>query len=239
MADSPSQLTAWRVGGQVDPAWLETADPDAEQGVNELAGRTWDQIRVTTTLSTPTGGAPIVDPTNGAHIHPLSTVETLARDVDTGAPSDGQWHTDLLKAVIADDPDEALQPTGLVWQLTVEIDADPAGNGTRWTTVNEYDIQIDADRDYVAEGETVTVNGLTCIDVNALIAVPVTTPPTTAFADAVQDVLDADPTFVRVWRYASGSYGPDRTARIFIQRPGDPDPTGLGTNDIVIPLEGI
>lgn len=183
MADQPTTLTAWRVGGQIDPAWLID--------VAGLVGRTWENIRAVATLQLPTHGAlPIVDPTNGAHISPLAVTHVLARDAVTGAPSDGQWITASLKVTTADDADDALQPTGLTWQIAVAVDI-LTGAGEQWTDVYTYRVTIDADRDYVAESETITVDGTTCIDINALITPPLTTPVATDFEAAVLAILAA------------------------------------------------
>ncbi len=176
MADIPSTLTAWRVGGQIDPAWLVD--------VAGLAGRTWTSIRATAVLSQPPGSDPIVDPTNGAHQSPLLVDVVLARDPVTGLPSEGQWHTAPLKVTTAADPAVALQPTGLTWRVVVSV----AAVGTAYVDVYSYTIALDADRDYGAVGETIEVAGETCVDINALLEEPATLPVTPSFAERVRSV---------------------------------------------------
>ena len=141
MADQPSTLTSWRIGGQLDPAWL--AD------VAGLVGRTWESVRATSTLNLGAGNELAVDPSNGAHIHPLQVAETIDRAAADGQPSDGQWRTPLLKPTRAVDPDQALQPVGVTWSVTVSVL--PQG-ATTFVDVTSYAFELDADRDYTCRG---------------------------------------------------------------------------------------
>ena len=167
---TPSTLRTYRVGGQLDPAWVASSVP-------------WTHVRATAALSRPDDGAPAVDPTNGAHEHPLVTVRTL-----TAAEADGQWATTELKPTAATDPDLALQPTGMLWTITVEI-----RRGATWHEVITYEVAPSGDRDYDGQGELITVAGDDCININDLIPTPDTTPISDAFADRVIDAIEEHP----------------------------------------------
>ena len=174
MAEVASTLRTLRIGGQVDPAWdLDGAD------------RSWLNIRAIATLGPDPDDAPIVDPSNSAHEHPLSVTNTL-----TLADSNGQWSTAPLKPTAATDPDQALQPGGLSWTISVEVER----TANRWECVEVYSpVALNGERDYAGNNETITVNGETAVDINALIPVPITTPASSAFTDNVLDILADNP----------------------------------------------
>jgi len=161
-----STLRTYPVGGQLDPAWLASSIP-------------WTHVRATATLSRPDDGAPIVDPTNGAHEHPTTVVSTL-----TAEAADGMWATAPLKPTTSTGADLALTPGGLTWDITVEIK-----RGATWHEVTTYEVAPSGDRDYDGEGELISVDGDDCVDINALIPAPVSVPASSIFEDAVLEVL--------------------------------------------------
>lgn len=197
MTATPSTLRTFRIGGQIDPAWAGAIP--------------WTQVRATATLATPTDGTPILDPSNGAHEHPLTTSNTL-----TAAVAGGQWSTTPLKPTTAANVSLALQPTGLYWTIDVALQW-----GQTWQPAGTYTVQLSGDRNYSALGETVTVNGQTCADVVDLLPPPSTT-------------VTTDVTGITVLVWDGNAWTTDANVAVYIRRTGDPAPTGLNSNDIVI-----
>lgn len=193
---SASTLRTFRIGGQVDPAWATATLP-------------WTSVRAVATLSSPTDGSLVVDPTNGATEAPLTVSNTL-----TATQAAGQWCTAALKPTTAAAPSQALQPTGLYWVVVVAVQ-----RGASWQTVGTWRVQLDGVRDYVTLGETITVAGQVCVNVNAL---PAATGPT------------ATGTGLTVWAWDGARWTIDPNVAIYLQRTGDPTPTGLAAGDIVI-----
>lgn len=171
----------------------------------------WANVRATAALSLPSDGSPILDPSNNAHEHPLVVSNTL-----TAATSGGQWCTAALKPTTAPLPANALQPTGLYWVITVALQWE-----TTWQNVATYSVLLDGTRNYSGLGETITVAGNTCVDIVNLTAPPSTTVVTTN-------------TTMRVLVWDGSNWVPDTTVAVYIQRTGDPTPTGLSSNDIVL-----
>ena len=165
-----STLRTYPVGGQLDPAWLAASIP-------------WTEVRATACLQVPTGTGPAVDPTNGAHESPTTVARTLTADA-----ADGMWATAPLKPVTGLDADLALQPSGCVWSVTVEIK-----RGATWHTVATYTVAPSGDRNYSGLGELTTIAGDDTIDINALLPPPLTAPPSDAFEQAVLEVLANNP----------------------------------------------
>jgi hypothetical protein len=149
MAEIASTLTTWRVGGQIDESALT--------GISQLA-----DIIVVATLTGLTGQNAI-DPTNGAIVlrGPYTTVIGGVPGTATDSPvPDGNttltsrlWWTEPLKATGAVLPADALQPSGLSWRISVSA-TDQRG---RTHALAAFTVNIDGDRDYTTEGETILV----------------------------------------------------------------------------------
>ena len=173
MAVAPSTLRTLKIGGQIDPAWALDTGEDL----------VWSDVRVIATLGHATEPEPYVDPTNGAHEHPLA----VSRDL-TAAVSAGQWATAALKPTISADPDDALQPTGLAWTITVHV-----LRSKEWVCVATYTVTLDGTVDYEGTGKTITVADEQVVNINDLLPPPTTDPVSNAFTTGVLEVLAANP----------------------------------------------
>lgn len=189
-----TSITAHRVGGQLDEAIITQA------------GYEYADLIVTATL-VGDGGEPVIDPTNTATVldGPYKTVigGTARTDTTEGA-ADGEttlagryWWTDKLKATVAADPDNALQPTGLSWTISLQA------QGRRGLVeLRSWSVTLDADRDYVTEGETIAVDTSAheggavdeeVVNIAYLLPPPTTVPVSDAFVNGVEDAMASIP----------------------------------------------
>jgi hypothetical protein len=186
MAEIASTLATWRVGGQIDESALT--------GISQYA----DIVVVATLVGA--GGQNVLDPTNGAHVlrGPYRTVIGGVAGSATNEPSaDGNatlagrlWWTEPLKATGAVLPVDALQPSGLAWQINVSTTTRRGRNHT----LASFNVNIEGDRDYATESETILVpSGLAGADEAAIGITFLTTPPATVanstFEGRVLEVL--------------------------------------------------
>lgn len=190
-APQASALTAHRVGGQLD------------ESIVVPAGYEYADLIIVATL-TGANSQDVIDPTNLATVldGPYTTVVGGTQGTDTTEPSpDGEttlagryWWTEPLKATTAADPDNALQPTGLGWTISLQIKGRTANIELR-----SYSITLDADRDYAGQNptevltlDTTSTGGQVAdqvVNVAHLLPPPTTVPVSDAFTDRVTEAL--------------------------------------------------
>lgn len=164
-----STLECICIGGQLSVA---CCDQDGE----------WPEIRVVANLNGPGGGSPMVDPSNCSFVS-----ETTVEQIITG--TNGCWCTCPLLPNKAENPDEAIQPSGTSWSISVQV---PNSSGPGWSTVvGPIDLEIDADKDYAAMGDCCIIQGPCgeCVNLLCLIDPLPTDPPTDRFCAAVYACL--------------------------------------------------
>lgn len=189
MPETASTLATWRIGGQIDESALT--------GISQYA-----DITVVASLVGATGQN-VVDPTNEAHVlrGPYTTVVGGTAGTATTHPTaDGNatlagrlWWTEPLKATGAADPNAALQPSGLAWQIVVTSTSRRGDSHTLAT----FTVGVEGDRDYDTGLETILVPSGTggadesAINVTSLVEPPATVADNT-FAGRVASAVSAN-----------------------------------------------
>lgn len=154
-----STLTGFCIGGQ-----LQTGCDDAG-----LFG----QIDVTVRLVCPTGGH-VTDPTSGAMV--VGAAGGIVHQSVVAAGGTGCWCTCELWPNVATDPDLALQPSCTYYLIELRHNGDQVPG-------SPFQIQLNADLEY----ETETYECGDCVPLRALLPLPITSPPTATFCDAVEE----------------------------------------------------
>lgn len=171
---TPSTLESFCVGGQL-----------AEFCSN--ADGTFPEIQVLVNIINPIGGY-ICDPTNGAMLvgdlvydsNQDGPVNPATGQADPRFPdgNDGCWCTCPLWANTAADPDQALQPGGTFYAISVIVGGQLIGG-------QQFIVQLDADEEYEFESYECGQ----CIPLKNLLDPLPTLPPTAAFCEAVENCL--------------------------------------------------
>lgn len=163
-----STLPCFCIGGQLSTACCDDAG-------------NWPKLKVTTELIG-AGRDPVIDPTNCAIVVP-----SFIEDVLEGTA--GCWCTCNLPATFnPDDPELALQPSGLLWKI--QVFAEDEG-GVFQLVAGPFETGIDGSKDYGALGDCCLLDGPCgeCINITCLLEAPATEPPTDRFCNAVMACL--------------------------------------------------
>lgn len=165
-----STLPCFCIGGQLSTTCCD------DDGV-------WPTLRVTTTLLG-AGSQTVMDPTNCATI-----VATM--DEQIIEQSQGCWSTcPLPPNYNNDDPELALQPSGLSWEIRVF--AQDGESGPFDLVAGPFQVMIDGSQDYDALGDCCLITGpggQQCINIACLLEALPTDPPTARFCDSVTACL--------------------------------------------------
>ena len=166
-----STLPCFCIGGQLSTTCCDDAGE-------------WPTLRVTTSLIG-AGNETIIDPSNCATI-----VATMDERIITD--SQGCWSTCQLPANFnGDDPELALQPSGLSWEI--KVFAQDGDNGAFNLVAGPFVVAIDGAEDYDALGDCCLLTGPSgeqCINITCLLEALPTNPPTARFCDSVAACLN-------------------------------------------------